>query len=84
MEYWASVGVPVYKRDTDIAERVQQMFQSLEHIEYHKKLKKLVWFCLEKKEGPREDLIYVFNYLVGWYRQKTQNAQRGEAQWEKG
>lgn len=41
------------------------MFQSLEHMKYHKRLKKMVWFCLEKKEGPKEDLIAVFNYLVG-------------------
>lgn len=71
MECCVSVGVPVCGRDTDMQERVQQMFQSLEHIKYHKRLKKLVWFFLEKKEGPREELITVFNYLVGWYRQKT-------------
>lgn len=73
MEYCVSFGAPVYERDTDIQKRVQQMFQSLEHIKYHNKLKKLVWFCLEKKEGPREDLITVFNCSVGWYRQKTHN-----------
>lgn len=47
------------------------MFQSLEHMEYQKSLKKLVWFCLEKKEGPREDFITLFYYLVEWYRQNT-------------
>lgn len=49
MEYCVSVGAPVCRRDTDMQERVQQMFQSLEHIKYHKRLKKLLWFCLEKK-----------------------------------
>lgn len=42
MEYSVSVGAPVYGRDTGIQDRVQHVFQSLEHIKYHKRLKKLV------------------------------------------
>lgn len=69
MQYCISLGAPMYKRNTDIYQRAQQMattiLQGLEHMKYHESPKKLGRFSLEKRKDLREDLITAFNYLIG-------------------
>lgn len=57
----------IQKNGTDIPELAQQMatmmLQGLEHMKYHKRLKRLVWLSLQKREDLGGNLI-ACNYSV--------------------
>jgi len=73
LEYCNQMGIPQYRRDIDLLERIQRratnMIQRMEHLSYEDRLRELGLFSLEKRK-LQGALIAAFQYVKGNYRKE--------------